>query len=115
LPACRLARGTGSLVTLDVSINGRIVRALLDTRAATKTMNIDAAGRFGITAAELAASRIANSRGADASAIITHVFRIQNIAVGATARTNFPPLIGPAHIPFADTMLGIDFFRAFSA
>jgi predicted aspartyl protease len=55
--SARLVRGRSSLVTLDVTIEGQTVRALLDTGAQNTTIDIEAAGRLGVTAAMLARGR----------------------------------------------------------
>ena len=106
-----LERSTGSLVTVPVTINGQTLRALLDTGALTTTVSIDAAGRLGLTAAALAGARTAVSRGADGNDVFTHVARLHSVAIGSAHRTDMPVLVAPVHVPFADIMLGADFFQ----
>ena len=106
-----LERSTGSLMTVPVAINGQHLRALLDTGALTTTVSVEAASRLGLTAAALAAGRTAVTRGADGRDVFTHVARLHSVAIGAARRTDMPVLVAPVHIPFADLLLGADFFQ----
>ena len=106
-----LARSTGSLVTVPITINGQTLRALLDTGAQTTTISMDAASRLGLTAAGLAAARTSVSRGADGNDVFTHVTRLHSMTIGAAHRADMPVMVAPVHVPFADMMLGADFFQ----
>ena len=102
-----LERSTGSLVTMPVTINGQHLRALLDTGALTTTLSVEAATRLGLSAA----ARISVSRGADGRDVFSHATRLHSVDLGGAHRAELPVLIAPVHIPFADIMLGADFFQ----
>ena len=107
-----LQRSTGSLMTLAVTIDGRSVRALLDTGARSTTIDIEAASQLGMTAAGLAGARVSVSRGADGNDVFGHTMRLGDIAVGTSHTTGFPVLVSPVHPPFADMLLGVDFLQS---
>jgi clan AA aspartic protease (TIGR02281 family) len=107
----RLARGAANLMTLDVSINGVAVRALLDTGATNTVLSPAAAGRIGITQADLSAARTSVSRGADGNDIFNRVYRTRDVAIGPLHEPNLPVLVGPVRVPFAEMLLGVDFLR----
>lgn len=106
----RLLRTSGSLVTLDVSVNGLILRALLDTGAASTTLNVGAASRLALPAAS-AGDKTYYSRGADGSDVVTHRALVAALAAGGLVNNAMPVLVGPVHVPFADMMLGVDFLQ----
>ncbi len=105
-----LARSAANLMTLDVVVDGQPIRALLDTGAQHTTIGLAAASRLGFTGAALAAMTSAISRGADGRDVTGHVARLNSIAAGGFARQNMRVLVSPLHIPFADMLLGVDFF-----
>ena len=107
-----LQRSTGSLMTLAVTIDGRSVRALLDTGARSTTIDIEAASQLGMTAAGLAGAKLSVSRGADGNDVFGHTVRLGDIAVGTSHTTGFPVLVSPVHPPFADMLLGVDFLQS---
>ena len=107
-----LQRSTGDLMTLAVNVDGRSLRALLDTGARSTTIDIAAASQLGMTAATLAKARLLVSRGADGNDVFSHTMRIGDISVGASHTTGFPLLVSPVHPPFADMLLGVDFLQS---
>jgi predicted aspartyl protease len=106
-----LARGAGNLVTLEVTINGHPVRAVLDTGAQNTILGFDAATRLGINAQSLAGSRVPVMRGSDGNDVFTRIAHVSDIAVGGAHRTNATILVAPLHLQYADMLLGVDFLQ----
>ena len=109
--SARLTRGAGDLVSLDIQINGKPIRALLDSGAQTTTIDYGTAGQLGLTKVALAASREVVTRGSDGSDLMAHVIRVQDIAVGSTHSADFPLLVSRIHLRFANMLLGADFLQ----
>ena len=107
----RLQRGMNSLVTLDVMIDGKAVRALLDTGAMNSVLSVAEAGRLGVTAAELASARPVYSRGVDGNDVVMHFRRFGDVSVGGSDSRGFPILVGDVRVPFGEMLLGMDFLR----
>jgi hypothetical protein len=42
---------------------------------------------------------------------MSHFHRFRDVAVGSSHSADFPVLVAPVHLPFADMMLGVDYFR----
>ena len=103
-----LARSSGNLVTLSVLINGHNLRALLDTGARTTTISATAATQLGLT---VLANRTSVSRGADGNDVFAHITRLREIVVGAAHKTDMTVLVAPITMPFADMMLGVDYWQ----
>jgi predicted aspartyl protease len=100
------SRNAGNLLTMEVSVNGHILRALLDTGTRTTTINDDAARRLGLgSGSPLSAPVI---RGEDGSDIIAHTLAVTEMTVGSMPMQNGSVLVAPILIPFADMILGAD-------
>jgi predicted aspartyl protease len=103
----RLQRGQNSLVTLEVAIGGQGLQALLDTGAASSMLSATAAARLGVagTVKEVV------TRGADGADAVMRVRRYPDVAVGRIHSLNFAVLVGDVRVPFAEMILGMDFWR----
>ncbi len=106
-----LTRGTGNLVTFDVTIDGHPIRALLDTGARNTTISFDAATRLGISAQSLAGSSVPVMRGSDGNDVFTRAAHVSDIAMGGAHRTNATILVAPLHLQYAEMLLGVDFLQ----
>ena len=102
----RLQRGQGSLVTLEVSIGGQRLQALLDTGAAGSLLSTTAAARLGVAAT----AREVVTRGADGADAIMRARRYPDVAVGGS-HSALTVLVGDMRVPFAEMILGMDFWR----
>ena len=104
----RLQRGQGSLVTIEAAIGGQRLQALLDTGAANSMLSETAAARLGVagTTKEIV------TRGADGADAIMRTRRYPDVAVGGTQSLNFTVLVGAIRVPFAEMILGMDFWRS---
>ena len=103
----RLQRGQNSLVTLEVSIGGQRLQALLDTGAVSSMLSATAAARLGVSGAV----KEVVTRGADGADSIMRARRYPDVAVAGSHSPNFAVLVGDVRVPFAEMILGMDFWR----
>lgn len=102
----------GGLLALPVTLDGRKLRALLDSGANGSTVNIALAPRLGLDEAAVALDPVGRATGVAGETRATRLHRFRELRVGP-APTPYPRIsLGPLGLDVADMLLGADWLRS---
>ncbi len=102
---------TNALV-VQVAVDGRPLRALLDSGASSSLIAAPGMYRLGLSQADLARDPAASGAGVGPNAVAMHLHRFGTLSVGGEAIRNPALWVAPVHIvPIVDMLLGADWLR----
>jgi predicted aspartyl protease len=97
------------LALLDARVNGKAVRALLDTGARTTLLTREAALALGVTAPMLQADEARTGRGVGGGSTTFHQHRFATLGVGGALDRDAPINVADLRLPGVEMLLGADF------
>jgi predicted aspartyl protease len=110
--AVPLHRSHGGLAFLDAVVNGRSVRALLDTGARTTLLSRSTAAGLGVTDAALAGDPRRRGQGIGLGAIDLHQHRFAEFGLPGNVQRDVAVDVGDMHLPGVEMLLGADYLSA---
>jgi len=102
-------RSKSGLIFLDAQVDGRAVRALLDTGARTSLMTREAAFALGVTAPQLAADEQRTGVGVGGGSAAFRLHRFGTFGVPGAVARDVPVNVADLHLPGAEMLLGADY------
>jgi len=102
-------RGHGGLAFLDVQVDGRIVRALLDTGARTSLLTREAALALGVTEATLEGDVARTGRGVGGGTLTLREHRFAVFGVPGAIARNMTLNVADLPLAGAELLLGVDY------
>lgn len=99
------------LLTLDVTVDGQTMNALLDSRARGTTISAAAAQRLGLDGVALAHDRATSERGVDRNTLASHLHQFGELRVGHEVFHGPHLEVAPLLLPGAEMLLGADYLR----
>jgi tetratricopeptide (TPR) repeat protein len=97
-------------ITVDAYVNGKLVRAMLDTGASTSMLSADAARRAGLNPDDPAATDGGLDRGIGRGWVATSIVPVDSFKIGDEEVKHTRLRIGAMSLPEVDMLLGEDFF-----
>jgi predicted aspartyl protease len=110
--AVPLHRAPSGLAFLDAVVNGRSVRALLDTGASTTLLSRRTAAGLGVDAAALAGDPQRRGQGIGQRAIDLRQHRFAEFGLPGNVQRDVAVDIGDMHLPGVEMLLGADYLSA---
>ena len=102
-------RTPSGLAFVAAQVDGRHVRAMLDTGARTTLMTRETAMSLGVSQATLAGASARNGIGIGMSSIVFHQIRFAEIGLAGDMQRNMPVNIAELDLPGIDMLLGADY------
>jgi len=99
------------LLTLDVTVDGQTMDALLDSGARGTTISVAAAQRLGLDSATLAHDRATSEWGVDRNTLASHLHQFGELRVGREVFHGPHLEVAPLLLPGAEMLLGADYLR----
>jgi hypothetical protein len=107
LPAYRQA------LVIPVEVDGRALRAMLDTGASRTLITAPGMARLGLTAERLAGDRGGIARGIGRNGVTVQAHRFDTMQVGGAVERGPVLLVAPVHVvPTVDMLLGLDWMQS---
>lgn len=107
LPAYRQA------LVIPVQVDGRPMRAMLDTGASRSLITAPGMARLGLTPEQLSGDRGGIARGIGRNGVAVQAHRFDRMQVGGEVETGPVLLVAPVHvIPIVDMLLGLDWIQS---
>jgi predicted aspartyl protease len=99
------------LLTLDVTVDGQTMNALLDSGARGTTISAAAAQHLGLDSAALAHDRATSELGVDRNTLASHLHQFDELRVGREVFHGPHLQVAPLLLPGAEMLLGADYLR----